>query len=180
MKILEEWKKVDRVVLYGFGRQGKLLVRQLNKEYRVEYIIDNSFLEKKEWMEITVTTEEEYFNNYHKAGNKFLIAAAGISFLQIKESLNKRGFIEDRDYMQLTKFLTVKNWLNYKKVYLGRVGITVTEKCSLKCEKCSECMPYIQNPKDADIKTLKMQTDKIFKVVDFISGINLVGGTLCI
>ncbi len=40
---------------------------------------------------------------------------------------------------------------NYKYGYYEYLEIPITTKCTLKCEKCANLIPYYKNPKDYDI-----------------------------
>lgn len=54
--------------------------------------------------------------------------------------------------------------------------VFTTERCTLNCKYCSACIPYIDSPKDADIKKLVKNLNKIAASVDCIKNISVAGG----
>ena len=59
---------------------------------------------------------------------------------------------------------------------LASLDVVVTEKCSLKCEKCSNLMQYYQHPKNLNIEEIKASLDKVLDVVDKIYELRILGG----
>lgn len=42
----EEWRDLKEIVLFGYGRQGKRILKTLKKEFDIICIVENS---KKKW-----------------------------------------------------------------------------------------------------------------------------------
>lgn len=61
-------------------------------------------------------------------------------------------------------------------LYLYHVELPVTQKCSLKCAKCSFLMPYFKNPIDYKVEDLLGYMDKLFECVDAIQIFRILGG----
>lgn len=67
----------------------------------------------------------------------------------------------------------------YKKVYLWHLPLSVTEKCTLCCEKCNHLTAYNPSPVHHSLEVIKSDLDTYFKNVDFvILSLVLVGGEL--
>ena len=63
-----------------------------------------------------------------------------------------------------------------KKTHIWRTDILLTEKCTLNCTFCNMYMPHYKNPKHKNINKIKEDIDILFKNVDYISTLHLVGG----
>lgn len=59
---------------------------------------------------------------------------------------------------------------------LEQLNIVVTTRCTLKCTHCSSLMPFYKHPKDADLKKVIIYIDKLFKCIDSIGRIEVLGG----
>lgn len=179
MKIIEHldqsWNGIEDIVIYGFGKQGKNYINQLLRDFRVVYIIDNGICENSRfYYQIPILSFEEYNkldNNY-----KILICAAGENFKSIKEELTYTGKIEYKDFADVDTFLLEWFWKYKKKIYLGRISTSITEKCSLKCKDCSMYMPYFKNPRNFSYEELCRNIDQLFMLVDSIASLLVVGG----
>ncbi|MCM1038714.1 MAG: radical SAM protein [Ruminococcus sp.] len=64
----------------------------------------------------------------------------------------------------------------YDYLYLYHVELPVTQKCSLKCEKCCFLMPYFKNPIDYKVEDLLGYIDRLFECVDAIQIFRILGG----
>lgn len=61
-------------------------------------------------------------------------------------------------------------------LFIYHVELPVTQKCSLKCEKCSFLMPYFENPVDYEVEALLGYMDKLFACIDAIQIFRILGG----
>ena len=67
-------------------------------------------------------------------------------------------------------------WHFKGKLYLYHVELPVTQRCSLRCEKCSFMMPKFEHPVDYDVAALLGYMDKLFDCIDVIQIFRLLGG----
>ena len=70
----------------------------------------------------------------------------------------------------------VEQIANPSSFNLKYIDITVTEACSMKCEKCSNLMQYYLNPRNSDLSLLFKSIDKLMEVTDSIYEFKVVGG----
>ena len=67
----------------------------------------------------------------------------------------------------------------YSKVYLWHMPLSITEKCTLRCEKCNHLTVHNISPEHHSLTAIKADLDVYFENVDFvISQLVLVGGEL--
>lgn len=97
-------------------------------------------------------------------------------FEQIAPQMEKIGYKKNIDLFNYEEFEKIY-WL-YQHNFLRstRIDISLTEKCTLKCEKCNMFMPYFKNPKDQSAEAVKADIDSYFEIVDWVKYVNLLGG----
>lgn len=65
---------------------------------------------------------------------------------------------------------------NKNKLILAAVELSVTEKCSLSCEKCFSLMPIYKQPENSTLDNLINDFNKFMSIVDYVFEFKLVGG----
>ena len=63
-----------------------------------------------------------------------------------------------------------------KKFIVTNVDIVITERCSLKCESCSNLMQYYHRPQNSDRDLLFKSVDKLMKCIDSLYEFRVLGG----
>lgn len=100
--------------------------------------------------------------------------------LLLKEfDINKYHFDSTYEYMDYaisTAVLCHEGYINKDKLYLRSIDIIITEKCSLKCEGCSNLSQYFETPQNDDINLLLEYIDKICEHIDDINEFRVIGG----
>lgn len=87
------------------------------------------------------------------------------------------GELIDPIYGQRTYYLAQQErFIECDKLIVDTLDIVVTEKCSLKCEKCSNLMQYYQNPQNADIYEIRESLNRFLEIVDCIYELRILGG----
>jgi len=74
------------------------------------------------------------------------------------------------------EFLLQEQILNPEGLYIRSLDATVSERCTLKCESCSNLMQYYAHPKDLDIDELKESIDTLLQHVTKIWQLRILGG----
>jgi sulfatase maturation enzyme AslB (radical SAM superfamily) len=59
---------------------------------------------------------------------------------------------------------------------MKRVGLIITQKCTLKCRLCGEYCPYIKNPQDMPVEILSKIIDNYFGTADSVEDFCVSGG----
>jgi len=68
------------------------------------------------------------------------------------------------------------SFLTPGKLFLRSVDIIITERCSLRCQDCSNLMRYYKSPKDCDTKELYKNIDRFLDIVDEVNEFRVLGG----
>lgn len=173
-QIDKSWGNITEIVLFGFGKNGKGIIDELSKQFKVKAIIDNGIKEMASYKEIPIISYEKYCETDNNT--KIIVAASGHSLADITRSLQEDGKVEYLDYMNGREFITVWNWQFQHKVYMGRVTISITEKCSLRCRDCGNYIPYFNNPIHYSLEEIYEELDLFFSIVDRVTALYIMGG----
>lgn len=73
-------------------------------------------------------------------------------------------------------FYKQDSFVNADKLLLFSLDVVVTERCSLRCGKCSNLMQYYHTPKNFDVHRIKDSLDQILDIVDGIYELIILGG----
>ena len=95
---------------------------------------------------------------------------------ELKDELSSLGLKEDVDFTTSEKALCYWGLKNYGKLWIPRLDILLTEKCTLKCTHCNMFMPHYHRPLTKSLENLIDDIDIFFNCVDEITHIQIVGG----
>lgn len=174
MGIKSDWNEVKEIIVYGFGRVGHAHIEKIASEIDVIFIIDNGSDEKKEYKGIPIYTLETCLNKINKT--KIVVTASGKGYASIKDSLEQRGYIEKEDFINFELFLSNLYWERNKKIGISKLVFPLTNRCTLNCQKCNSFMPYTKHFFDRNIEDVKKDIDIVFRYIDELSLLLLVGG----
>ncbi len=67
-------------------------------------------------------------------------------------------------------------YLDNTKLYIRSVDIVITEKCSLKCQDCSNLMQYYASPKNIGLDAVMGEIDRVTSSAGEINELRIIGG----
>lgn len=171
----ESWKNVEEVILFGYGKQGKKVLSTLQKDFKIIAIVDN---DAKKTGGTIDTIPVLYFDDAVELLKKYkiIVTVAEYYYKEIVKQLKKINLIENKDFIMYKPFILEWYYKYKKKVYLLKVDVIVTSLCSLKCENCSLFIPYWKKKENFNIENLKDDADQLFRCVDFVLDIDIIGG----
>lgn len=184
------------VIIFGAGVVGEVLLHVCRRAgVHVECFCDNSY--SKVGIDIhgtPVIHASELRAKYQDA--IFLIAFADIQ--DIVEQLGEYRYdkwetcelLEGAPLPQLelnaspdfvafvvqTCLLCHKNYMHPEMLFLHSVDVIVTERCSLRCQDCSNLMQYFSRPRDYDIQKVIRSIQALCAAVDQINDFRVIGG----
>ena len=86
-------------------------------------------------------------------------------------------FTEDFDSFVLDNMRNSQvKYLDKRTLYIRSVDIVITEKCSLKCQDCSNLMQYYESPKNIDFNAVIQEIDLVTNIADEINELRIIGG----
>lgn len=99
------------------------------------------------------------------------------SIYSLLECAIDMGELIDPIYGQRMYYLAQQErFIECDKLILDTLDVVVTEKCSLKCEKCSNLMQYYQTPQNLNLDEIRASLDRLLEVVDCIYEFRILGG----
>lgn len=197
MELLEfdckNYDKNQMLIVYGTKGFGNIVRYCLEKKnITPDYYVEENG--KGRFHGVPVINIDQLTEIYHKKP-PIILLAVGASSKEVALSMHKNGIEvvygicklleEIRDIEDLLDpvyenryqyFYVQERFINHDKLVLASLDVVVTEKCSLKCEKCSNLMQYYQHPKNLNIEEIKASLDKVLDVVDKIYELRILGG----
>jgi hypothetical protein len=84
--------------------------------------------------------------------------------------------INDEKYQVESCQISHRAFLKKEHVFLRSIDVMITERCSLRCEGCSNLMQYFEHPKDYNLQELFETTDSFLQYVDEVMEARIIGG----
>ena len=171
------WKKLDKIVIFGFGRQGKKMYSTLKRDFDIAAIVDNS-LEKQgrqidEHIILSFDQAVSFLQQY-----KIIVTTSQYYYQAIRGQLSSIGLNEYVDYIMYQQFVTEWYYKYRNKVNVLKTDISLTTLCTLNCENCMQFLPYWKDGrrKENPLEEIKENVDIYFACVDYLLDLDVVGG----
>lgn len=122
-----------------------------------------------------VYSYDEFLTRY--TTEKVIIAATPQNEMDIKEQLSRDNVACIGATLFLNKILPSYLFFEQNIMMMNLAQICLTERCSLKCEKCAHaCYAVDNNSKDMGLERVKKTADLFFEHIDYIQEFVLIGG----
>lgn len=197
-KCLDELKKPGApIIIVACITETEAIINVCKEnQIKISAICDNEIRKcNKKFCDVDVIYTPKLKDHFSEA--RFIIAA-----LQIRDSLqqlSEMGYenfysaieiLQNYDASKYTHQVSTKilkdrvdvyllnhnSYFDKKIIYMRSLDIMVTERCSLKCESCSNLMQYYKSPQNAEEDTTFRSLEILKKYVDDISEFRMIGG----
>jgi organic radical activating enzyme len=185
------------IVIFGAGFAGQVLFNLCSSVgIEVTCICDNNGDKSKlDLVDCEVIPASELVNRFSNAC--FIISAADIGdiVLQLSElgfenwlagglllkgiDINEHaceGPLEFLEYSVSTCILCHESYLTPDKIFLRSVDLVITERCSLKCQDCSNLMQYYEAPINYESDSLIATVNSFLSEIDEVNEFRVIGG----
>ena len=179
-RLYDIFSKKQNLIIFGAGIFGKELASILKMTGRFLGFIDNDdYKQQKEFCGYEVISFAEYMQRNMNA--LIVIAANQSNSLQIEGQLERAGLVENEDFFIGEDFknniFPILYAYYFNKSYVDTAQISLTERCTLKCEKCAHgCYAVKNDAVDLTLKQAKKSADMFFSRVDCSREFHLIGG----
>ena len=174
-KLTDDWESITDVILYGYGAVGKACLGSIRKSFSVAYIIDNDI--EKQGQRVQDLCIYSVAKGIEKRANrKIIVLTGGRVYLEISNELRRRGLEEYKDFCSIEFFITEWYWKYKKQNCLMEIHTAITMQCTLKCRYCNMFVPYYSDKLIYSLRVLQSEFDLLFKKIDFIFCLTLLGG----
>lgn len=157
--------------IWGAGTFGISFYETFCQEIKINAFVDSD--PKKQGA--IVCSIPVYAPEYLKTEKVFVLVSSGWT-KDIYRMLDKFGYIKGEDYLHIDSFTSLYYWYKYKKVHFSDISYTITERCSLRCEKCNGFVPKMHDPKNIPLDRVVADFEQFFRYVDNVNVLGLVGG----
>lgn len=173
-KLTNEWLKIEKIILYGWGNVGKKCFSKFNEDFTIISIIDNDPNKQGYFHGIPIKNAEDSLELLKS--NKIVVLTGGKVYKNIANSLNEIGLEEYIDFCSVELFIAEWYWNVRSENCLLEVHTAVTMRCTFNCKNCNMFVPYYQEKIDYSFNELKQMYDLFFEYVDYVFCITLLGG----
>lgn len=170
---IKVWNTNEEYYIWGASNSGKRFFDKFKDILNIKGFIDSD--ESKHNHQIG-NKDILSFEYARSNSPKTKIIVASQAYYEISTILKKLGYIENVDFCNSNVFTSTHFMYNHNKLYLYRIDISLTNRCTLKCRKCNMLMPYFEKPMHKSISSIKENIDLYFKWVDNVETIKLLGG----
>ncbi len=174
--LITKWNRSQSIYLFGAGAIGKNYKNLLSSFNVFKGYIDNNVNNSED----IVYSPNSFFSE--KSNGWIILCASNENIKQMKKQLEREErcgenyyVYEHKDFFENIFPVIVTYALN--KIYDNLCQICVTERCTLKCEKCAHgCWNIANDAEDMPIENVKLSADKYFKAFDYVQEFVLIGG----
>ena len=176
-KVIIEVAENKKFYIWGAGYFGDAIYASLRDEIEIIGYIDS---DEKKW---NTNKNDLEIHPPSVLSNMCDDAISGISVLvsagwtrEIYSSLNAANFSLNENYFHIDEFYAIFMMYSRNKLCLTNLSVTVTERCTLRCEKCLGFMPHMTNPKHFTLQDIETELTTLFNTVDYVSSLAINGG----
>lgn len=171
------WSGLEKIVIFGFGRQGKKMYPTLDRDFDIMAIVDNSLEKQGKQVDghtiLSFHQAEDFLHQY-----KIIVTTSQYYYQTIRKQLGSIGLTENVDFVMYQQFVTEWYYKYRNKINVLKTDISLTTLCTLNCENCMQFLPYWEKGrrKDNSLEEIKENIDIYFKYVDYLLDLDIVGG----
>lgn len=159
--------------LWGAGVEGGQALRYLPQDVDIRAVIDSDLTKQGGvWNDLPVISWVEAKKSFP---NEKILLAGGF-YSQVASMLKEEGLVADVDFCDWKKLLGVDYWIRTHKVHSYRLDVSITQRCTLACEKCNMQRAAYKNPVDRELSGLLEDLEAYFSYVNFLCEMNILGG----
>jgi hypothetical protein len=166
--------ETKRFYIWGAGYYGDIILKTLSKEIRILGYIDSNPKKQNTYMNGLLIFSPSVLRDENMDDVCILVSSGWTK--DIFGELGKHGFRKNENCFHIDDFIAIYMLYKYDKVFLSNINMIVTEKCTLRCEKCLDMYPYLSDPRHFTLDHIRKECEIFFKPVDFVSSIMVTGG----
>ena len=170
------WKQLDKIVIFGFGRQGKKMYPTLNRDFDIVAIVDNSLKKQGKQVEGHTILSFDQASSFLKQ-YKIIVTTSQYYYQTIRNQLCSIGLIENINFVMYQQFVTEWYYKYRNKINVLKTDISLTTLCTLNCENCMQFLPYWKEGRrqENSLEKIKEDIDIYFRYVNYLLDLDIVG-----
>lgn len=167
-----------KVYIWGAGKRGEHLFNRMKPLDCVEAFIDRDIQKQKNGFLGKQVFSQSEFLKFDK--DKVIVIVASDDTINIRCILISLGYVNGinlfDEWMFNAFYFSIFALYAYDKLILYRRGLTITEKCSLKCKFCNTGVSHLNKSSHINIDNLIRKMKNIFLAYDYLDIFNFSGG----
>jgi hypothetical protein len=168
----QNWKNVKEFSVFGFGQKCKVFMDAIHNDFTILKYYDNDRSKVGQTLYGTSVLPAKKIE-----GKKDKILLAASQYQEIAHQLKGYGLVEDVDFCDIKKFLSMYYWVNHREVHIPEVHIALTTKCTLNCKHCNMFIPHYKSEiSHIDFSELIDNTKSFFNFTDRVYLFQILGG----
>lgn len=173
-KLDSSWDEISEIIPFGYGRIARRVIGKLKEDFNLPFIIDNNLAWQTKRTEIEIKTFDQARENI--GNRKIVVLTTEMPYISIKKELEKEGYIENKDFCILSRFVGEWYMKNRNQLCISKIDTIITSRCTLPCPHCAmnihHCTQRIDYPVDEVCKNF----DTVFSAIDYVVEYCLFGG----
>ena len=173
----DDWKDLKEIVVFGCGRQGRKMYATLCRDFKIMAMVDNSPVKQgRDFQGFRIQSFEESEEQIKKY--KVIVTTSQYYYQDIRRQLTDVGLVENRDFIMYQQFVTEWYYKYRGRVNVLKTDISLTTRCTLKCENCMQFLPYWKpgRRRENPLEVIKADVDVYFRCIDYLLDLDVVGG----
>ena len=181
--ILYEQYRQRKIYIYGAGQFGTRMVKALKAvtDWPVMAFVDR-YKSGTEYLGLPVISmaEMEKIIEEEKERVLLLLSLRGKNEKELLQKFEQMLSGTSHLYKRYDEFMRhdfpIIAYYQYGKTVVHSLSCIVTERCTLKCEKCAICLPFFKYKNEYSKEKIKEEIDLAFEKIDFICDVTFTGG----
>lgn len=166
------------VYLFGAGLVGTMCECMFESIVPVNGFLDNHLAGEYRHGLPVISLEDFISNN---ARELIIISVSEAYSMEIMEQLKKAGLVYKKDFVCYDEFiyhiLPILSMYRKEKLFIPLCQTCVTERCTLKCEKCAHACHLVgKDSSDLSLEEVKESANAYFNIVNHTGEFVLIGG----
>lgn len=167
--------KVKRIYIFGAGENGQYLYSQIKGMVEVCGFIDNDVKKQQGgYLGKPVCSLQQLSGSQQDF--YIVVAASQVNTPCIVRQLEQAGYTLNVNLFVMKEYLEIFMLYGSNKLYIDNCTISITQRCTLNCEKCSVLTPNLKAAAHYDVDTVRKDADILFNAVDMVNVFGLLGG----
>lgn len=184
----------DKVILYGAAMYGELALNALEEQGISVFAFCDRVQAGKDFCGLPVMSPEEL--QEHKDSHVLICATKGFqgiryyleelewpNYYEISDLLHHLNYDRLREYCRrlpteelVEKYRFYVDDRKTDRLDLSFLALSITERCTLKCRKCSVLAPYYKKPCDDSLSLIIEPMERLLTCLDSIAEMQIGGG----
>lgn len=173
-RLTPDWGDAKHVILYGCGNVARACLGKIQKDFSVDYIIDQMGEMARSWNGCKLLAPKQGLKQ--RTRQKIIVMTGGRVYQEIAFSLQMAGLKEYEDFCSIEYFFTCWYWTFREENVVMELHMALTMRCTLRCANCNMFVPYYERPVTFTLRQLEEEIELLFQFVDYLGCLTLLGG----